>query len=100
MAIAGMTRQLSQRWDFLISDRVGFACLQTGQRGLKEQLLEHPEAFTQEQLVSIAHVYSLAGQELGLHMVNERRMFDDILQRTFTDDGHGNGRMTPAGQVR
>ena len=96
LAIAGMARQVMQQ-GLLISDLVGFTMLQAGQQSLSQNLVEFPGALSKEQLISIAHVYSLAGQELGLHVHNERRMFDDILQRAYTDNGSGNGRMTLAG---
>ncbi len=96
IAIAGLARHCMQE-GYLISDLVGFVILDSGYESLAEQLRNDPASMSKEQLVSIAHVYAIAGREIGLDLGTERMMFDDLLQRTYTDDGHGNGRMTPEG---
>lgn len=96
IAIAGLARHCMQD-GYLISDLVGFVILDSGYESLSEQLRINPASLTKEQLVSIAHVYAIAGRELGLHLNTERMMFDDLLQRMYTDDGDGQGRMTPEG---
>tara|TARA_A100001391_G_scaffold197464_1_gene177621 strand:+ start:250 stop:2337 length:2088 start_codon:yes stop_codon:yes gene_type:complete len=96
IAIAGLARHCMQD-GYLISDLVGFVILDSGYESLSEQLRINPASLTKEQLVSIAYVYAIAGRELGLHLNTERMMFDDLLQRMYTDDGDGQGRMTPEG---
>mgnify|MGYP003665446318 CR=1 FL=1 len=96
IALAGLARQCMQG-KYLISNLVGFANLNSGYESLSGNLRAFPGAMSKEQLVSIAHINAIAGREIGLDLSGERMMFDDLLQRTYTDDGHGNGRMTPAG---
>jgi|GEM_PF-1022622 len=96
IALAGLARQCMQG-KYLISNLVGFANLDSGYESLSGNLRVFPGAMSKEQLVSIAHTNAIAGREIGLNLSGERMMFDDLLQRMYTDDGHGNGRMTPEG---
>ena len=61
-------------------------------------LAESPGCLTEEQLRELAHrVAAYRGGNITLDFTAERTLFDDILQRAYTDDGRGGGRMTAAG---
>jgi hypothetical protein len=60
---------------------------------------DYPALFTDEQLQRLAHrVSAFAPGPEGTaawrpNLALERRAFEDVLQRFFTDDGHGDGRL-------
>ena len=59
-------------------------------------LHDHPQLFSPEQLVAIAHRLAAVGNgSLRVRFDSERAMFEDILQRFYTDDGHGDGLPRP-----
>jgi HAAS len=96
LAIAGIARQnLGQ--GFMISEMVGMAILDIGATSLSKHILEQPDLLDSDQLVSIVHAFSQAGREINFDMSYERMAFDDVLQRLYTDDGAGNGRLTAQG---
>ena len=98
LAIAGIARQnLSQ--GLMISELTGMSILDLGASSFRQSILEQPDIWSSDQLVSIAHAYAQAGREINLDLSFERMAFDDVLQRLYTDDGAGNGRLTPQGSV-
>jgi HAAS len=98
LAIAGIARQ-DLRQGFIISELVGMAILDLGATSFHQSILEQPDMWNSDQLVSIAHAYAQAGREINLDLSFERMAFDDVLQRLYTDDGAGNGRLTPQGSA-
>lgn len=82
----------------LIAYLVGMANLTLTEQAFLGMLSEQPELFSDAQLATLAHVFANSAQQtqhisLGL----ERMSFDDTLQRIFTDDGNGDGRLTADG---
>lgn len=72
--------------DALVFERVG------------EALAEDPSAFTDAQLARLAHrLGAVREMPLADAMEGERAFFLDVLQRAYTDDGKGDGRITPEG---
>lgn len=72
--------------DTLVFDQVGQA------------LADHPEALTDEHLTRLAHrLAAIPNMPLARALEGERAYFLDFLQRAYTDDGRGDGRLTPAG---
>lgn len=64
----------------------------------REALFASPPILSERQLIALAH--SLAGMtdaSLTINYTTEMAMFDDALQRCFTDDGAGDGVLTPEG---
>lgn len=60
-------------------------------------LQQTPDAFTDEQLRSLAHAAAgLAPRDL-VRPDGERFFLEDLIQRTYTDNGRGNGRLTDEG---
>ncbi len=92
----GLAKQSKQQ-GFLISDMVGIAILNLLVQDLNELLLAYPDSWTRDQLVSLTHAISTVQSLPALGLEIEAMFFDDMLQRAYTDDGHGNGRMTKEG---
>jgi hypothetical protein len=65
-------------------------------------LAVYPSALRDDDLVRLAHAFGSfdAGAVLRSEIEGERLMFIDVVQRVYTDDGSGSGRMTRAGWER
>jgi len=72
---------------------IGIVNLQTCTIG--SLLSEHAELFSDTQLVRLSHglAGALGGGRLQVRFLSERWMFEDIIQRLYTDDGAGNGHL-------
>ncbi|MFG0306071.1 MAG: hypothetical protein ACF8Q5_07635 [Phycisphaerales bacterium JB040] len=96
-AIAHLARLASQD-DFLISDLVAIALLHLSTSELSRVLVDHPGLLDQDQLLALAHTISACARSVNtVDFQGEIDMFQDTLQRAFTDDGQGDGRLTPEG---
>lgn len=83
---------------FLISYLVATAIQVETETALLDILSEHPDLFSDEQLTALSHrVSSTSAHSTAIDMTLERNMIADTLQRTFTDDGNGDGRLTASG---
>ncbi len=83
---------------FLVNDLVGIGIYSLA-IDLVDQSLDPArlKAFSESELARIAH--AIAGPQQASDLVNlegERDLFMDMVQRSFTDDGEGDGRLTPA----
>ncbi len=96
VACLGLARQCDQQ-PFMISRLVGMAIQDMVGVKLSELLLNEPGAFTRDQLIALAHANAALNRDWGLDLESERVMFRDMLQRVYTDNGHGNGRLTAEG---
>jgi len=96
-AIAGMTRQLSGEPRFIISDLVLTRVLRNAAERLGRTVEAHPDLLSRGELAELAHIYASARAHIGMSSEIETLMFEDMLQRIYTDDGSGNGRLTPEG---
>jgi hypothetical protein len=84
--------------DFLISDLVGVGIRNIALNQIELTLVQTPKLLSDSDLQGLAH--NLARQSSAADLIgfqNERMLFYDSVQRMYTDDGHGNGRLTPAG---
>lgn len=83
----------------LICDLVSLAILTSGLNEFGRILHANPELLSESQLIALAHRISACagGGRLSVSFDGERAAFDDMLQRTFTDDGHGDGHPTADG---
>ncbi|MGH7134035.1 MAG: hypothetical protein ACREJO_19075, partial [Phycisphaerales bacterium] len=86
--------------NLLISQFVGIAIATVHDGFVRELLWQNPGFLSVAQLTDIAHgtaasrvMGGIAGSD-QIAIDGERMMMDDVLQRTFTDDGHGDGRVT------
>jgi hypothetical protein len=90
-ALLGMGEQ-ALKDHFAISEQVGIAIGEVAVALVLDHATD-PGLLTDEDLRDLAHrVGSFGGTPLLLDLSLETLAFDDILQRFFTDDGHGDGR--------
>jgi hypothetical protein len=81
-----------------ISDLVSVAVFQQALQSMNLCVWKWPEAFTDQQLQAMAHtIASHTDEQLAMRLSAERLGFEDIVQRVYTDDGDGDGRLTPQG---
>ncbi|MEX0728796.1 MAG: hypothetical protein WEB58_08480 [Planctomycetaceae bacterium] len=66
---------------------------------VSDMLSEHPELPTDRQLRDLARLISrfAGGGTLRASFARDRQIVEDFFQRCFTDDGNGDGRLTPEG---
>lgn len=98
MAMFGLGRQLESSDGFLVSQGVGMGVDRSALRRVRMILSAFPQLLSDEQLVRIAH--AISGPRVAADLMTfgvEREVFADIVQRSFTDDGYGNGQITLAG---
>jgi hypothetical protein len=95
-SLLGLSRQLG-RGALLL----GMVSLSTYERALDEidgTLREDPRLIASDDWIALAHHLSAAGVAGDLITIDfERMSLEDKLQRSFTDDGAGDGRLTPQG---
>jgi hypothetical protein len=97
-AMLGMAHQLGEE-PFLISELVGYAILTLASQETSRVLRDAPQMLSDESLVLLAHRLATCIKPGRLIPVagGERWMFDDAVQRMFSDDGSGDGRITATG---
>ncbi|MFG0244732.1 MAG: hypothetical protein ACF8MF_01605 [Phycisphaerales bacterium JB052] len=96
IAAMGLARQARSE-PYLISDLVGIAVHDMVGIELGRQFRKHDRLFASDQLKRLAHTHARVAQLPGIEIEHERMFFQDALQRAYSDDGHGNGRLTPEG---
>lgn len=98
VAMLGMARHTFDM-PFLIGDLVGIAIAQVAWATTGDLIARHPEAFTDVQLARLAQRIERdsGSNEFFADPKSETDFMDDTLQRMFTDDGNGDGRLTPEG---
>lgn len=82
---------------FLISSMVAASIVQKAGSVLEQLLKENSGLFTLAELKDLAGLFEEASGAGTVRYDMEIWMFEDFLQRAYTDDGHGNGRITPRG---
>lgn len=97
-AMLGMSRQLIVEPN-LLSQLVALAVASLAHTYIADVLRDWPQLWSDEQLVRLAHDVSASPRagRLMPDLAGERIMFADVLQRIYTDDGSGDGRLTPEG---
>lgn len=80
--------------DYFVASAIGGVAIETGGR----ILAEYPDLFDEDQLRELAGRYSTfaGGGTPEVDLSGEIAIFEDILQRTHTDDGNQDGHITPA----
>lgn len=97
LACVGVAMQVRDQ-RILISDLVCQAILAGTFDLVVDTLADHPGLLTDEQLRGLAHrVAALDAEQVRVRTDGERAFFEDMLQCVYTDDGEGDGRLTPAG---
>ncbi len=99
LALVAMAEQNERDAPFIVVNLMSSGIYRMAIRRTAAVAVEQRELCSDEQLKQLAHaIAGFAGSgTLRWPLDGERRIFDDYLQRTFTDDGHGDGRLTPEG---
>jgi hypothetical protein len=96
-AILGLSRQMGEDAP-LLSGLVALSIYDSALGQIELTLRQDPALIGSEDWIALAH--RLSGPKVAADMITahmERMAFQDTLQRSFTDDGSGNGRLTPEG---
>lgn len=97
-ALRGMARQF--RGPFLVEQFISLTMDRILCNRIAEVLRESPELLDDAALVGLAHALSGVGGETAstvIDLTGERLTQRDLLQRMYTDDGHGDGYLTTEG---
>lgn len=83
----------------LIADLVSLAILHLYLQTVGDLLDTNADLFSDEQLVSLGHAIagSVSDEATRFDWTTERMMFDDMVQRAYTDNGAGDGRLVYEG---
>ncbi|MFN0195225.1 MAG: hypothetical protein ACKVT0_00640 [Planctomycetaceae bacterium] len=86
---------------FFMEEQISRQNLDRTMKLISDVLSDYPQLHTNEQLIDIAHALSIHSEGNSIQVLMEREfwIFEDIMQRTFSDDGNGDGHLTPAGSV-
>jgi hypothetical protein len=83
---------------FLISNLVAVALHSLSCQVVMHIVENHPGLFDASQLTSLAHAISASHRRaLQVSLDDERMIFDDLVQRAYSDNSRGDGRLTPQG---
>lgn len=96
IAVLHLARQCNEE-PFLISRLVGIAIHELCISEFQWAVREDRNRLSLEHLTKLAHTHSLLEGSSRMGLDTERWMFQDFLQRMYTDDGHGNGHVTAEG---
>ncbi|MGP1272084.1 MAG: hypothetical protein ACTS22_02005, partial [Phycisphaerales bacterium] len=93
-AVLGMADQAAAD-QFPISMLVSQALVGFAGEAIARMVRDHPELLSTPQLTAISHLLAASTQRAtALDFSRERMMIEDVLQRSFTDNGRGGGRLT------
>ncbi len=92
MAQIGLARHTNSQ-STLVSGLVRISILIHTCKTTQEVLISRPDLWTDEQLRDLAHRFAAIDITPEDMLNGERLQFYDLLQRTYTDDGHGGGRI-------
>jgi len=80
----------------LVADLVAVALVTRATNLIGSLLKDWPELFSEEALIALSHRFAAAGGgRLRVELADVRARFEDLVQRLYTDDGHGNGHPVP-----
>jgi len=95
IAIHQLAEQLCKR-DFLVTDLVAIGIRSVAYRQAAGALQATPELLDEAFLVAYTHRLSVPQSAADLvTLAGERLLFLELLQNVYTDDGNGDGRITP-----
>lgn len=81
----------------LISQLVGVSMISYASETIDILLRDHPELLTEEDLAEVAHrLATVYPGRVRITFQGEQAMFDDAIQRMYTDNGRGDGRLAAA----
>jgi hypothetical protein len=96
VAILGISQQLSKE-PFIVSGLVGLGVERSGIDSIQHVLSERPEAWSDRQLIELAHRLSASRPDVTAWLESERLFSLDTFQRIYSDDGQGGGEITYEG---
>jgi len=80
----------------LISDLVSIAILAQADQAVGEILSRNPDVLNDAAWIGLSHrLAAVRGGTIRMRLAGERAFFDDVIQRSYTDDGHGDGHLRP-----
>jgi len=80
----------------LIAELVSIAIMAQTAGAMCEILNRYPNSLDDAAWIGLSHrLAAVRGGVLRMRLDGERAFFEDILQRTYTDDGHGDGHLRP-----
>ena len=85
---------------FLISQLVGIGVVDSGFDQIERVLADTPAVLDDGQLIGLAHRVGVTGGDTPGSLIDvngERPFFYDLVQRMYSDDGHGDGILTATG---
>jgi hypothetical protein len=94
-ALLGISSQVTEG-KFLVSSLVGYA-IHAMTMAVIDECLHSEATFPDAQLQRIHAAVAKAKVDQMVDLGSERAMFMDLVQKTYTDDGQGDGRITAAG---
>ncbi len=94
--VLGLANQVAETSTH-VNSLIGMAVANIGFGQLEEVIQADPEFFSESQLARLQSTVETTNIQSWLNYDGERAMVKDITQRCYTDDGRGDGRMTPAG---
>ena len=97
-AMISLSEQLFPPHAMLVEQLIGMAILGYAMETVGRILADTPAVLDDSQLTALAHrLAAYRGGTMSVDFSGEQMLFDDILQRAYTDDGRGNGRITTDG---
>jgi hypothetical protein len=91
-AILGVSRH-SEEMPFLICTLVADGVQKKAYHVVQSILTHHPKLWSNDQLRELAHKLAASQIDWRRGFEGERSCFYDTMQRVYTDDGHGDGRL-------
>jgi hypothetical protein len=91
-ALLGIARQLVEQ-PFLVNVAIADVVELNGIAGIREAFVTRPELWSDAQLGTLAHEIAAAKIDWRRGFVGESACFDDVMQRMYTDNGRGDGRL-------
>jgi hypothetical protein len=98
-AILGVSRHV-QETPLLVATLMAAVIQKIACATIQEALTDHADLWTVDQLRNLAHSVAESQIDWQRGMDGERTAFCDVLQRVYTDDGNGDGRITADGLRR
>ena len=95
-AIFGFAQQSAEH-EFLVCSLVGFAICTLGYDLIDEVLATDPDVFSETDLARVRKAVESNNIRDFVSFQGERMSIDDMIQRIYTDNGSGDGRITPQG---
>jgi hypothetical protein len=95
-AMLGIARHL-QETEFLILGLVAEKSLGLAYEAIRDAISENSHLWSDDELRDLAHEIARTDVDWQRIVSGERAWFYDIVQRIYTDDGEGNGRITREG---